>query len=82
MPVTIRLSRQGAKKRPQYQIVATEKSRRRDGGAVLERLGYYFPRAEKPKDKVQLNLDAVKKWQSNGAQVSERVGQLLKILSK
>ena len=81
MSVMIRLSRQGAKKRPQYQVVVVEKSRRRDG-AVLERLGYYYPKEEKPENKIKLNREAVDAWIAKGALPSERVGQLLKITSK
>ena len=81
MAVTIRLSRQGAKKNPQYLIVAMDSMKKRDG-AYLENLGHYFPKAKEAKDKVKLNLDAVKAWQAKGAQVSQTVGQLLKTLAK
>ncbi|MCX7273647.1 MAG: 30S ribosomal protein S16, partial [Burkholderiales bacterium] len=40
--VVIRLSRGGAKKRPFYNIVATDKQSRRDG-RFIERVGYYNP---------------------------------------
>jgi len=77
----IRLSRQGAKKHAEYQIVAVEKTRRRDGD-VLERLGFYYPSAKDNKDKVKVKLESVKAWQAKGARLSERVGQLLKLLSQ
>jgi small subunit ribosomal protein S16 len=79
--VTIRLSRQGAKKHPQYLIVAVDSAKKRDG-AYLEKLGHYFPKAAEPKDKVQVNLEALKAWQARGAQVTQTVGQLLKRLAK
>lgn len=81
MAVTIRLSRQGAKKHPQYLIVAVDSEKKRDG-AYLEKLGYYFPKAKTPKEKVKMNLEAFKAWKAKGAQVSETVGQLAKILAK
>jgi small subunit ribosomal protein S16 len=81
MAVTIRLSRQGAKKHPQYLIVAVDSSKKRDG-AYLANLGHYYPKAKESKDKVKVNLDAVKSWQARGAQVSQTVGQLLKTLAK
>ncbi len=81
MAVTIRLSRQGAKKNPQYLIVAVDSAKKRDG-AYLESLGRYYPKAKDAKDKVKLNLDAVKVWQAKGAQVSQTVGQLIKALAK
>ncbi len=81
MAVNIRLSRQGAKKRPQYLVVAVDSSRKRDG-AYLENLGHYYPKAKEDKDKIKVNLTAVQAWQAKGAQVSQTVGQLLKILAK
>ena len=40
--VVIRLSRGGAKKRPFYNIVATDSRNRRDG-RFIERIGFYNP---------------------------------------
>lgn len=81
MAVTIRLSRQGAKKNPQYLIIAVDSAKKRDG-AYLANLGHYFPKAKEPKDKIQVNLEEIKAWQAKGAQVSQTVGQLLKTLAK
>ena len=75
--VTIRLSRQGAKKNPQYLIVAVDSTRKRDG-AYLENLGHYFPKAKESKDKVKVNPDLVKAWVAKGAQMTQTVSQLLK----
>lgn len=81
MSVKIRLHRQGAKKQPQYLIVATKSASKRDG-EYLERLGHYFPKAKDTKDKIKINLEAVNAWKQKGAQVTQTVGQLLKTLSK
>jgi small subunit ribosomal protein S16 len=81
MPVTIRLSRHGAKKNPIYNIVAVDTYSKRDG-AFLENLGQYFPKAKAVSDKVKVNLEAVKAWQAKGAQISQTVGQLLKTIAK
>ena len=81
MAVTIRLSRQGAKKQPQYLIVAVDSSKKRDG-EYLENLGHYYPKAKEPKDKIKVNLEAVMAWKAKGAQPTKTVGQLLKILAK
>ena len=51
MAVTIRLARQGAKKKPQYLVVALDSARKRDG-VYLENLGHYFPKAKEAKDKI------------------------------
>ncbi|OFZ52407.1 MAG: 30S ribosomal protein S16 [Bdellovibrionales bacterium RIFOXYC1_FULL_54_43] len=81
MAVTIRLSRQGAKKNPQYLIVAMDSANKRDG-AYLENLGHYYPKAKTASEKVKVNLEAVKAWQNKGAQLSQTVGQLIKSLAK
>jgi len=81
MAVHIRLARQGAKKRPQYLVVAVDQMKKRDG-EYLEKLGHYYPKAKEAKDKLAVNLEAIKAWQAKGAQVSQTVGQLLKTLAK
>ena len=81
MAVTIRLSRQGAKKNPQYLIVAVDSAKKRDG-AYLENLGHYYPKAVEAKDKIKANRDAIQAWMAKGAQVSQTVGQLLKNLAQ
>jgi small subunit ribosomal protein S16 len=81
MPVMIRLARQGKKKKPQYQIVAVDKAKARDG-EYLEHLGHYFPKVKESSEKVKVNLEAVQAWKAKGAVVSETVGQLLKGLAK
>lgn len=80
MAVTIRLSRQGAKKNPQYLVVAVDSAKKRDG-AYLQNLGHYYPKAKEAKDKIKVNHDAIKSWVAKGAQMSQTVGQLLKTLS-
>lgn len=80
MSVTIRLSRQGAKKNPQYLIVAVDSAKKRDG-AYLQNLGHYYPKAKEAKDKVKVDLEAVQAWKAKGAQTSQTVGQLLKGLT-
>lgn len=81
MAVTIRLSRQGAKKNPLYMIVAMDSARKRDG-EYLENLGHYYPKAKTAQEKVKVKLEAVQAWQKKGAQLSQTVGQLIKGLAK
>lgn len=81
MAVTIRLSRQGAKKNPQYLVVAVDSAKKRDG-AYLERLGHYYPKAKTTAEKIKVNLPAVRAWQAKGAQTTETIGQLLKTLAE
>ncbi|NKF22538.1 30S ribosomal protein S16 [Solimonas marina] len=79
--VTIRLARAGAKKRPFYHVVATEKSSRRDG-RFIERLGYYNPNAKGQEQKLVLDVSRVEHWTKNGAQLSDRVAYLVKTAPK
>ncbi|WP_028079274.1 30S ribosomal protein S16 [Solimonas soli] len=79
--VTIRLARAGAKKRPFYHVVATEKSSARDG-RFIERLGYYNPNAKGQEQKLVLDAARVEHWTKNGAQLSERVAYLVKTAPK
>ena len=75
--VTIRLSRTGAKKRPFYHIVVTD-SRRSRGGRFIERVGYFNPVATGGETRLQVNSERVNYWLTQGAQASDRVGQLIK----
>ena len=81
MGVMIRLSRQGAKKNPQYLVVAMDSAKKRDG-AYLEKIGHYFPKAKNDADKFKVNAELLKSWQAKGAQVTKTVGQLIKGLAK
>ena len=60
MPVRIRLSRKGAKKRPFYRIVIADSRRSRDG-KYIERIGTYNPML--PKDhpeRLKINKEKAK----------------------
>jgi small subunit ribosomal protein S16 len=70
----IRLSRQGAKKKPFYRVVVAEKASARDG-RFLEILGHYDPK--KNPAAVTLNLDRVDHWVRSGAQPSDTVKGLI-----
>lgn len=76
--VSIRLSRSGAKKRPFYHIVATDRRNRRDG-RYLERLGFFNPVARGSEEKLRVDVDRIDYWIGHGAQPSDRVASLLKI---
>ena len=75
--VTIRLARAGAKKRPFYHVVATDKRKARDG-RFIERLGFYNPGATGAELKLLVDNARVEHWTKCGAQMSERVTFLLK----
>jgi small subunit ribosomal protein S16 len=75
MPVTIRLARYGAKKKPIYRIVASDSRSPRDG-RFLDSLGTYDP--SNKVSGVDLNVEGIQAWISKGAQVSDTVRKLLK----
>ncbi len=79
--VTIRLARSGAKKRPFYHIVVTD-SRSSRGGRFIERIGYFNPIATGGETRLQVNAERVNHWLMQGAQTSDRVGQLIKEQAK
>ena len=73
--VTIRLSRGGAKKKPFYHITVSDSRRARDG-RFIERIGFFNPVARGQEERLRLDLDRMAYWQSQGAQVSDRVSSL------
>ena len=75
--VTIRLARGGAKKKPFYHITVSDSRRARDG-RFIERIGFFNPVARGQEERLRLDLDRMAYWQSQGAQVSDRVSSLLK----
>lgn len=77
MPLKIRLSRAGAKKRPYYRIVVADSRSPRDG-RFIERLGTYDPLL--PRDhveRVRLKAERVQHWLSAGARPTDRVHRFL-----
>ena len=73
MPVRIRLSRVGTKKRPFYRIVVADSRRARDG-RFIDRIGTYNPML--PADhaeRIKIDADKAKDWIQKGAQPSDRV---------
>lgn len=77
MAVSIRLARQGAKKRPFYRIVAAERSSSRDG-RFIEQLGYYDPRT---KD-IKVDQARYEHWVAHGGMPSVTVQSLVKKAKK
>jgi small subunit ribosomal protein S16 len=76
--VVIRLSRSGAKKRPFYHIVVSDKARSRDG-RFIERIGYFNPIAAGKEIRLTLDMERAQHWISKGAQPSDRVKHLIKV---
>jgi small subunit ribosomal protein S16 len=73
----IRLARGGSKKRPFYRIVAADSRMARDG-RFIEKLGTYNPLLPKDsEERVQMNMERVQHWLSQGAQPTDRVSRFL-----
>jgi small subunit ribosomal protein S16 len=79
--VTIRLTRRGARNQPFYHLMVTD-SRKRQGGASLEMVGYFNPIARKGEPKLKLDLPRIEYWISKGAQQSDRVRSLVSAYRK
>ena len=75
MSVSIRLSRHGAKKKPFYRIVVSDRRFPRDG-RYIEQVGTYDPSAASGGLKV--NREKIDSWIKNGAQPSQTVSELIK----
>ena len=76
--VRIRLARGGAKKKPYYRIVVADQRCKRDG-RYLERIGFYNPMVKE--NRVEIDAERLKHWLSVGAQPSDRVGKLMKLVN-
>jgi small subunit ribosomal protein S16 len=66
----------GRKHRPFFRIVAIDSRQPRDG-RILEELGTYDPMMKDKANRVTMDPDRIKYWQSVGAQVSEKVTILM-----
>ncbi|MBR3836937.1 MAG: 30S ribosomal protein S16 [Clostridia bacterium] len=75
MAVKIRLRRMGAKKAPFYRVVVADSRYPRDG-RFIEEIGTYNPLMDPPA--INIDVEAAKKWISNGAQPTETAKSILK----
>ncbi|MGB5521085.1 MAG: 30S ribosomal protein S16 [Polyangiales bacterium] len=73
--VKVRLARSGAKKRPYYHIVVTDKEKSRDG-RFIEQIGTYDP--SRPIGEASVKQARLDYWVGVGAQVSDRVRDVVK----
>lgn len=78
--VKIRLSRAGANKRPFYHLVVTDSRNKRDG-RYIERLGFYNPFGKMKEEDLRIDVERVEHWVAKGAQVSDRVKKLMKLIN-
>ena len=74
--VTIRLTRRGGRNQPFYHVVVTD-SRKRQGGSSLELVGFFNPVARGKDVRLRLELGRIEYWVGQGAQLSDRVKELV-----
>ena len=75
MPVRIRLSRKGTKKRPFYRIVVADSRRARDG-KFIEQIGTYNPMLLKDNpERIKLNSDKAKETAERLIEISKKKDQ-------
>jgi small subunit ribosomal protein S16 len=72
--LAIRLTKVGAKKRPFYRVVVTDRAAARDGASV-EILGHYDPRTDP--ERLDIDRERLAHWISAGARPSDTVRTLL-----
>ena len=75
--LTIRLALGGSKKRPFYHLTVTDSRNARDG-SHKEQIGFFNPVARGQEIRFSVKEDRLAYWLSVGAQLSERVAQLVK----
>lgn len=75
--VSIRLARGGSKKRPFYHLTVTDTRSSREG-RYIERVGFFNPVARGQEERLRIDAERVQYWVGQGAQLSDRVAQLVK----
>lgn len=78
MAVKIRFTRIGKKHAPVYRIVATDSRKKRDG-KYIENLGTYNPLT---REIIQWHQERITYWVGQGAQLTDVVKRLQKIVNK
>lgn len=75
--VSIRLARQGTKKKPFYRVVVTD-SRSPRGGRFLENIGTFDPAKKSDENPLKVNAERLAYWRGHGAILSETLTRLVK----
>jgi small subunit ribosomal protein S16 len=71
----IRLRRMGKRHSPFYRVVVSD-SRRTPTASAVDEVGHYDPKPSPPR--LALNLDRLRYWEQQGAQLSPTVKKLMK----
>jgi len=81
MAVSIRLARQGTKKKPFYRVVVAD-SRSPRGGRFLENVGTFDPSKKVEDQPLKIDAERIAYWRSSGAIISDTLTRLLKASAK
>ena len=73
----IRLQRIGRKNDPSFRAVLTDSKNSTKSGKFLEILGTYNPKTEDEGRKINLNVERIKYWMSEGAKCSDTLHNFL-----
>lgn len=79
--IKIRLSLQGTKKKPFYNIIVADSKSPRDG-KFIEQLGFFDPNKAHIIQNMNLNIPRVQYWMKNGAIPTKRIKKLIKVTIK
>jgi small subunit ribosomal protein S16 len=79
--VVIRLSRVGRTKAPKYRVTVAD-SRASATKKFIEVVGTYNPIPRGQEQKVKLNLEKIDAWIKKGAQPTDRVKYLIKLVKE
>ena len=79
MALIIRMRQQGANSRQRFRLVVTDSRHPRDG-KYLEMVGWYNPFG-KENENYFIDMPRLQHWIGNGAQISDRVKSLVKLLA-
>jgi small subunit ribosomal protein S16 len=79
MSVRIRLTRIGGRKDPVWRVVVADQRSPRDG-RVIETVGHY--NAQTNPSTVDVDLDRVRAWVARGAQPTNQVRNLLRVVER
>lgn len=75
--VVIRLARTGKRNSAFYRVTVADKRRWRDG-KFLAKVGWYNPRTNEAKARIDLDMPQIEEWIKKGAKPSETVAKLIK----
>ncbi len=75
--VVIRLSRTGKINAAFYKVAVADKRRWRDG-KFLAKVGWYNPRTNDAKTRIELDLNQIDEWIKKGAKPTATVAKLIK----